>query len=51
MTDEKKPGIFAKLFGKGDNKKKKSCCCCGDFEIEEIKDPNNSTGENSNFAL
>ncbi|NLX85228.1 MAG: hypothetical protein GXZ00_06390 [Synergistaceae bacterium] len=39
MADNKKrPGLFAKLFEKNDQKKKDSCCCCGSFEIEEIED-------------
>lgn len=45
MTDEKKPGLFSKLFGKSDHKKKNSCCCCGDFEIEEIEGPENNNKE------
>ena len=45
MAVEKKTGLFAKLFGKGDQKNKKSCCCCGDFEIEEIEGPECSNEE------
>ena len=45
MTDEKKPGLFGKLFGKGEGKKKNSCCCCGGFEIEEIEGPECSNEE------
>ena len=45
MTDEKKPGLFGKLFGKGEGKKKNSCCCCGGFEIEEIEGPENNNTE------
>ena len=45
MADEKKTGLFAKLFGKGDQKNKKSCCCCGDFEIEEIEGPESKNKE------
>lgn len=45
MTDEKKPGLFGQLFGKGDQKKKKSCCCCEDFEIEEIDGPESNNKE------
>ena len=45
MTEEKKPGLFAKLFGKGDQKKKNSCCCCGSFEIEEFEGPENNNTE------
>ena len=44
-TDEKKPGLFGKLFGKGEGKKKNSCCCCGGFEIEEIEGPENNNTE------
>ena len=45
MADDKKPGLFAKLFGKGDHEKKNSCCCCGEFEIEEIEGPGNNNTE------
>ena len=45
MTDEKKPGLFGKLFGKGEGKKKNSCCCCGGFEIEEIEGPESKNKE------
>ena len=45
MTDEKKPGLFGKLFGKGEGKKKNSCCCFGGFEIEEIEGPESKNKE------
>ena len=45
MADQKKTGLFAKLFGKGDQKNKKSCCCCGGFEIEEIDGPESKSKE------
>ena len=50
MTEEKKPGLFAKLFGKGEQKKKNSCCCCGSFEIEEIEEPESNNKEDKNHA-
>lgn len=46
MTDEKKPGLFGQLFGKGGQKKKKSCSCCEGFEIEEIEGPEINNIEN-----
>ena len=45
MDEEKKPGLYGKLFGKGGGKKKNSCCCCGGFEIEEIEGPESKNKE------
>jgi len=45
MAEDKKPRLFAQLFGKGGQNKKKSCCCCGSFEIEEIEGPENNNTE------